>query len=175
MGKTLTLQVKTLLHSVTTDMNAQQKTETLVNKLYEEAVGSCSCLTKTPEVSAHAEDCKYRILMDRAARLEPVLGYKESQTEEEGAEHKRSGLVKNLWVGENEESLSPVNAKDKLFHYGSQSVVLAAVLAGAYDLWRLCDSIRLAIPCSIAVIGLLLCLVVREVHFRRCRFERTVL
>ena len=30
-------------------------------------VGSCSCLTKTDDPAYHAEDCKYRIIMDALA------------------------------------------------------------------------------------------------------------
>ena len=156
-------------------MNAQQKTQVLVSKLYEEMVGSCSCLTKTPEVSCHAEDCKYRILMDCATRLERSLRHKGPKTEEGGLKHKQPGLVKNPWVGENEEGFASVSTKEKLFHYISQSVVLAAVVFGSYAFWELHGFVGSRAPCFVAVLGMLLCLMIQEFLFRRCLLERNVL
>lgn len=156
-------------------MNAQKKTEVFISKLHEEVVGSCSCLTKTPEVSYHAQDCKYRILIDCATRLDQSLERKGPKTEEGGIEHKQPSLVNNPGVGENEEGFASVSSKEKLFHYVYQSVVLAAIIFGSYALWRLPDSDSLRALCFVVVPGNALCLMIQEFLFRRRLLERNVL
>ena len=43
---------------------------TLLDRLFMAQVASCGCLTKTPEVSYHKEDCCYRILNEAHRRIE---------------------------------------------------------------------------------------------------------
>ncbi len=38
----------------------------LVDRLFLGTVASCTCLTKTPEVSAHDRGCRFRLLMEAA-------------------------------------------------------------------------------------------------------------
>lgn len=45
------------------------KHEALILKLRMAQNGSCSCMTKTPEVSFHAEACRYRVLDEAAAAI----------------------------------------------------------------------------------------------------------
>lgn len=43
-------------------------------KLHEMQIGSCTCLTKTPELKYHAEDCRYRVSAEILAYVEKLEG-----------------------------------------------------------------------------------------------------
>lgn len=42
---------------------------TLIQRIEQACVASCSCVTKTPDWEAHEEDCRYRVLHEAAFRL----------------------------------------------------------------------------------------------------------
>lgn len=42
----------------------------LRQRMFEAQVASCTCVTKTPEVSYHREDCTYRILNEACRRMD---------------------------------------------------------------------------------------------------------
>lgn len=45
---------------------------TLIERLHLATIGSCNCLTKTPEVAYHRTTCTYRVLKEVIAREEGI-------------------------------------------------------------------------------------------------------
>ena len=43
---------------------------TLRQRMFNAQFASCSCCTKTPEVSYHAEECRYRVLNEACRRID---------------------------------------------------------------------------------------------------------
>lgn len=53
----------------------------LIQKLMLAQIGSCTCLTKTPEVSWHDATCRYRVLAEAADELRVVLAQEAGRSE----------------------------------------------------------------------------------------------